>query len=84
MHHLKGVTDPEKILKAALVKETQAHDLYEELADACPVAFVKELLLTLQQEEAKHMNMIRHMLGRLEAGLEISSQEPPEMRRSGV
>jgi rubrerythrin len=58
----------DKILRQALEKETQAHDFYAELAASCTVDFVKELLLKLQNEEAKHMRMIQDMLGRLESG----------------
>jgi rubrerythrin len=58
----------DEILRKALEKETQAHDFYAELASSCTVEFVKDLLLKLQNEEAKHMRMIRDMLGRLESG----------------
>ncbi|MEJ2724112.1 MAG: ferritin family protein [Deltaproteobacteria bacterium] len=57
-----------EILRKALEKETQAHDFYAEVAASCAVDFVKELLLKLQNEEAKHMRMIQDMLGRLELG----------------
>jgi rubrerythrin len=58
----------DEILRKALEKETQAHDFYAELAASCTVDFVKELLLKLQNEEAKHIRMIQDMLGRLESG----------------
>ena len=58
----------DEILHLALEKETQAHDFYASLAASCNVDFVKELLLKLQNEEAKHMRMVRNMLGRLESG----------------
>ena len=58
----------EEILRTALEKETQAYDFYAELADSCTVEFVKDLLLKLQNEEAKHMRMIQDMLRRLQAG----------------
>ena len=57
---------PDEILNKALEKETQARDFYAELAAECPVDFVRELLETLQNEEYKHMKMIKNMLGRLE------------------
>ena len=58
----------DEILRKALQKETEAHDFYAELAASCTVEFVKELLLKLQNEEYKHIRMIRDMLGRLESG----------------
>ena len=58
----------DEILHKALEKETEAHDFYAELAASCTVEFVKELLLKLQNEEYKHIRMIRDMLGRLESG----------------
>ena len=59
---------PASILDAALDKEQQAHDFYERLAAHCDVDFVKELLEKLQNEESKHIHLIRQMKGRLEAG----------------
>ena len=58
----------DEILRTALEKETQAYDFYAELAASCTVEYVKDLLLKLQNEEAKHMRMIQNMLGRLQAG----------------
>jgi rubrerythrin len=63
-----GLITPDEILRAALEKETQARDFYAKLALGCSVDFVKELLQTLQNEEAKHMHMIQKMLGRLDSG----------------
>ena len=68
MTHEYGLRTPEEILRKALEKETQARDFYAKLALECTVDFVKELLQTLQNEEAKHMHMIRKMQGRLESG----------------
>lgn len=65
------LTTPDEILRAALEKETQAQNFYAGLAAACSVEFVKELLLTLEAEEAKHVHMIRAMLDRLGAGKRI-------------
>ena len=64
----KRLTTPNEILQAALEKETQARDFYEELGKNCSVDFVKDLLLTLQNEESKHMHLIQKMLGRVDAG----------------
>ena len=58
----------DEILRTALEKETQAHDFYAVLAASCTIDYVKELLLKLQNEEYKHIRMIRDMLGRLESG----------------
>lgn len=62
---------PDQILRLALEKERQAHDFYEQLGMSCSVDFVQELLLTLQNEESKHMRLIQDMLGRLEAGRKL-------------
>jgi rubrerythrin len=59
---------PDEILKRALQKETQARDFYDSLAATCSVDFVKEMLLRLKDEEAKHIHMINDMLARLESG----------------
>ena len=58
----------DEILRTALEKETQAHDFYANLAASCTVDYVKDLLLKLQNEEAKHMRMIQDMLRRLQSG----------------
>ncbi len=62
---------PDEILKVALEKETQARAFYAELAAACSVEYVKELLERLQDEEGKHVHMIEAMLRRLEAGKDL-------------
>jgi rubrerythrin len=59
------LTTPDAILRAALEKETQARDFYAGLAAHCAVDYVTELLLTLQNEESKHMHMVEKMLARL-------------------
>lgn len=66
------LTTPDGILKKALEKELQARDFYAELASQTSVDFVKELLETLQSEEAKHVHLIREMIGRLESGKRLS------------
>jgi rubrerythrin len=62
------LTTPNEILQAALAKEMQARDFYAELERNCSVDFVKELLLTLANEESKHVHLIQKMLARVEAG----------------
>lgn len=57
--------NPGEILHAALQKEQSAHDFYAKLAIHCHVDFVRELLLHLQNEEAKHIDLIKQMLARL-------------------
>jgi rubrerythrin len=64
----RRLTTPNEILQAALEKETQARDFYEELGKNCSVDFVKDLLLTLQNEESKHMHLIQKILKRVDAG----------------
>ena len=65
---MPDLSTPDQILKKALQKETEARDLYAELADKTSVGFVKELLETLQNEESKHVHMIQEMLRKLAAG----------------
>lgn len=66
------LTTPDVILKAALQKEMQARDFYKDLARQTSVTFVRELLETLQNEEAKHVHMIEGMLARLASGRDLS------------
>jgi len=43
----------------------------------------KEMLLTLQKEDGKHMSMIRHMCwGALKRDLRSPRRSTPELRRS--
>lgn len=69
-HDLKT---PDRILRKAMEKETQARDFYADMAAHCSVGFVRDLLETLQNEEYKHMRMIETMLGRLESGMSLDS-----------
>ncbi|NLG35288.1 MAG: hypothetical protein GX548_08030 [Lentisphaerae bacterium] len=59
---------PVEILEAAMEKETAARDFYAHLARHCHVDFVRDLLFRLQNEEEKHMDLIRKMLVRVRAG----------------
>ena len=59
---------PVAILNAALKKEYSARDFYAELANRCHVEFVQDLLRRLQNEEEKHVTLIRNMLARIAAG----------------
>lgn len=61
----------DQILNKAIDKEKQSRDFYAELAAGCSVDFVKEFLEKLQNEESKHLTMIREMLGRLESGKDL-------------
>ena len=61
-------TSPGDILRAALEKEAAARDFYADLAGRCHVDFVRDLLLRLHNEEEKHLDLVRKMLARLEAG----------------
>ena len=56
-----------EILRKALEKEKKARDFYAGLASNCSVVFVRELLEKLQNEESKHIRMIRAMLGKIES-----------------
>jgi rubrerythrin len=63
---------PDEILALALEKEEQARAFYEELGYHCSVDFVKDLLLKLQNEESKHVRMIRDMLAGLASGQKLT------------
>lgn len=71
MTDLSELTTPDKILNAALSKEKEAHDFYEHMAANCKVDFVRELLESLQNEESKHMHLIKEMKRKLVSGHEI-------------
>lgn len=62
------LTTPDAILRKALEKEQQAHDFYEQHAAHCHIDYVRELLETLQNEESKHIHIIKDMIRRIEAG----------------
>jgi rubrerythrin len=59
---------PDEILRAALAKETQAHEFYSNLAAQCRVPVVRELAEKLMDEEFRHMRMIEEMMTRLALG----------------
>ena len=59
---------PGEILRKALEKETEARDFYGDLANRCSVDFLKEMLIMLQNEEGKHIAIIRKMLAKLNSG----------------
>jgi len=65
---VQQLTTSNEILEAALNMEMQARAFYAELERNCSVDFVKELLLTLENEETKHVHLIQKMLARVEAG----------------
>ena len=57
---------PADILKAALVKEQQAYDFYEQMIRNCKIEMVVELLETLKNEESRHLRLVRAMLAKME------------------
>lgn len=59
---------PDEILKTALQKEIQARDFYANLATRTSVDYVRDLLLNLQSEEAKHVHLIQTLIAKLESG----------------
>jgi rubrerythrin len=61
-----------EILQKALERETQARDFYAELASSCGVSVVTEFMEKLQNEESKHIRMVKDMIGRLESGKGIT------------
>lgn len=63
------MSNPVDILQAAMEKEASARDFYGDLANQCRVDFVKDLLLRLQNEEAKHFKLLQKMLTRIGTSL---------------
>jgi rubrerythrin len=62
---------PEQILQAALAKEKEARDFYDEQATHCGVEFVRNLLEKLKDEESKHIRMVQAMIAKLNVGRDI-------------
>ncbi len=58
----------DEILRAALKKEENAYAFYDRLLQSSGVEFIRELLVTLRDEEAKHIRLIKDKLARLNAG----------------
>ena len=59
---------PDQILELALKQERSAHEFYSKMAAECTVAFMKDLLVGLRDEEAKHVKTIQTMLTQLKSG----------------
>ncbi|MFO7535966.1 MAG: ferritin family protein [Kiritimatiellia bacterium] len=59
---------PEQILRAALAREKQAHDFYENMALHCKVELVRRLLDDLKNEESRHIRLIQALLAKMELG----------------
>jgi len=64
-----GTSD--QILQAALAKEQEARNFYDEQAARCSIGFVRELLEKLKDEESKHIRLIHGMITKLNAGRDI-------------
>ena len=62
---------PGQILEAALAKEKDARDFYDEQAAYCRVDFLRKLLERLRDEEAKHIRMVQGMMTKLGTGRDI-------------
>ena len=63
-----NLNSPDRILRKALEKETQAHEFYAGIAAGCTVEIVRKLAETLEAEEARHIRMIRDMMARFSVG----------------
>jgi rubrerythrin len=61
----------DQVLRAALAKEKEARDFYDEQAAHCPVEFVRKLLEKLKNEESKHIRMVQGMITKLNVGRDI-------------
>jgi len=65
------LSTPDQVLQAALAKEQEARDFYDEQAARCSIGFVRELLERLKDEESKHARLIQGMIAKLNAGRDI-------------
>lgn len=61
----------DQILQAALAKEKESRDFYDEQAAHCRVDFVRKLLEKLKNEESKHVRMVQGMIANLNVGRDI-------------
>ena len=61
-------TNPHAVLEAALAKERAAHRFYDSKAQTATLAVVRDLLLRLKDEEAKHIRLIEGLLAKLDLG----------------
>lgn len=68
MDTIPSISTPGELLKAALVKEQQAHDFYEHAILSCKIVMVRELLEKLKDEESRHVRLVREMLVKIELG----------------
>jgi rubrerythrin len=59
---------PDEILKAALAREKQAHDFYQQAAMHCKVQMVRDLFETLMNEESRHIKLIQGIQAKLQIG----------------
>ena len=64
----RPLTTPGDLLRAALEKEQQAHDFYEQAILSCKIDMVRELLEKLKDEESRHVRLVRDMLTKIELG----------------
>ena len=71
MNDTPKLKSPDEILRAALVKETQARDFYAGVAADCRIEIVRELVEKLKDEETKHIRMIEAMMTRLSLGRRV-------------
>ncbi|MEW6332783.1 MAG: hypothetical protein AB1558_00775 [Thermodesulfobacteriota bacterium] len=56
------------ILNEALAQERIAQDFYARMAARCQIAFVRELMETLEDEASKHIKLIENMRGQIGLG----------------
>lgn len=59
---------PGGVLRAALEKEKAAYAFYDQAAQSTNIALVRDLLLKLKDEEARHMRLIEKQLTTLSLG----------------
>jgi rubrerythrin len=57
---------PAEILQAALAREKQAHDFYQDSAMQCKIPMVRELFEALMNEESRHIKLIQGMIAKFE------------------
>jgi len=69
--YVRQPTTPDAILQEALTREQEAHAFYASLVARCKVDFVKELLEKLEDEEAKHVDLIQELITKLNLGHDV-------------
>jgi rubrerythrin len=65
----KKLSTPREILEAALAKEEEAYNLYDNLLKEAKITILRETLAQLKDEEYKHIKLIKGKLLTKNVGL---------------